>query len=352
MVYSNFVKLLLENDGIIKPIYIDNKDCNGTGLCNASILFSEGKLRMILRNVEYTLYHCEGEQQYQSCYEGPLSYYHRDDDLNLRTENFYCELNPETLEVEKYTKIDMSRLNVKPIWHFIGLEDARLVFWNNKYYACGVRRDTTENGQGRIELSELEIKYIAPDDDNNQTKDNIIVTEISRNRIEVQDTKSYCEKNWMPIKNSPFHFVKWTNPTEIVDVDLTTNLSKTIVLHDNYVKLPLDLRGGSQLIPWIDNTFISIVHECKFVPKNYNGHKDADYYHKFVIWNKDFTIKYISESFNFMTGRTEFCIGMEEVNNNIIIVFGFQDNTSYAIKIPKNNLNNLIWKTLKNVYQN
>ncbi len=88
------------------------------------------------------------------------------------------------------------------------------------------------------------------------------------------------------------------------------------------------------------------------MPKNYNGYKDADYYHRFVIWNKDFTIKYISENFNFLTGRTEFCIGIELVDNNIIIVFGFQDNASYAIKINKNNLNDLIWKKLKNVYTN
>ena len=118
MVYSNFVKLILQEEGIIKPIYINNTDSKGTGLCNASILYSEGKLRMILRNVEYTLYHCEGEQKFQSCHEGPLSYYHRDDDMNLRTENFYCELDPDTLSIKKYTKIDMSKLNVKPRWNF------------------------------------------------------------------------------------------------------------------------------------------------------------------------------------------------------------------------------------------
>ena len=39
----------------------------------------------------------------------------------------------------------------------------------------------------------------------------------------------------------------------------------------------------------------------------------------------------------------------EEVDNNIIISFGFQDNACYAIKLLKNNLNQLIWKTLKNV---
>ena len=333
MVFENLVKQIIGDGGVIAPIYINGDDSNGTGLCNASILYSEGKLRMILRNVEYTLYHCEGEQKYQSCYEGPLSYYHRDDDLKLRTTNFYCEIDPVTLRMDKYFKIDTSKLDKEPIWTFIGLEDARLVFWDNKYYACGVRRDTTTNGQGRIEFSELEIT------DNK-------VEEINRNRIEVPDTTSYCEKNWMPVKDQPFHFIKWTNPTELIKVDLGENLSKTIYQSEEFIALPYDLRGGSQLIPWTDNTYLAIVHECKFAPKNFNGHKDADYYHRFVIWNADWSIKYISDNFNFMTGRIEFCIGLEQVGDDIIIVFGFQDNAAYAIKLSKNNLTNLIWQTL------
>ena len=42
MVFINLVKTIIEDGGMIKPIYIDNKDSGGTGLCNASI-FSIGK---------------------------------------------------------------------------------------------------------------------------------------------------------------------------------------------------------------------------------------------------------------------------------------------------------------------
>ena len=34
-------------------------------------------------------------------------------------------------------------MDEKPLWTFIGLEDARMVQWSNKYFLCGVRRDTT-----------------------------------------------------------------------------------------------------------------------------------------------------------------------------------------------------------------
>ena len=88
MVYENLTKKILEMDGIIEPIYIDNKDSGGTGLCNASLLYNDNILHMILRNVEYTLHSSENKQKYQTCFEGPLSYYHRDNDLKLRTTNF------------------------------------------------------------------------------------------------------------------------------------------------------------------------------------------------------------------------------------------------------------------------
>ena len=339
MVFSNLVKTFIDNDAIIKPIYIDGKDSNGTGLCNASIIYSENKLRVILRNVEYTLYHAENEGKYHSRFEGTLSYYHKDNDLNLRTTNFYLELNKDTLEINKYNKVDTSKLDVKPIWNFIGLEDVRLTFWDNKYYMCGVRRDTTINGQGRIEMSEIKIN-----------NDN--VKEINRNRIEVSDKSSYCEKNWMPIKDKPYTFIKWCNPVEVVVVDLENKKATSIHKSDKILDLPHDIRGGSQLLPWIDNTYICIVHECKFIPRGFNNQKDANYYHRFIIWNNDYSIKYISEPFNFMTAKIEFCIGMEQVDNNIIILFGFQDNCCYGIKILKDKLEYILNNNLKNIINN
>ena len=39
---------------------------------------------------------------------------------------------------------------------FVGLEDARVVRWNNQLYICGVRRDVYDNGQGRMELCEID----------------------------------------------------------------------------------------------------------------------------------------------------------------------------------------------------
>jgi len=52
----------------------------------------------------------------------------------------------------------------------------------------------------------------------------------------------------------------------------------------------------------------------------------------------------ISERFKFMTAKIEFCIGLAQYKDDILITFGFQDNCSYLIKINKDKLNNLIYK--------
>ncbi len=334
--YENLVKTIInEYNGSIKSLIISSELTNGTGTTNSSLLVEDDKIHLIMRHVEYTLYHCENEQKYQSAEQGPLSYYHREDKEELKTNNYYCRLDPDTLEIIKTLHIDTSKLDVEPRWTFVGLEDARLTKWNDKFFLCGVRRDTTTNGQGRMELSEIII---------HEDK----VTEINRNRIEVPDINSYCEKNWMPILDEPFQFVKWTNPTEIMKVNLETNTSEQVYKNNKIYDLPFDIRGGSPLIRWDDNSYICITHEVDFTLKNQNGFKNADYYHRFIIFNKDYSIKFISDSFNFMTAKIEFCIGLAQYKDDIIITFGFQDNCSYIIRICKANLERLINDKLKN----
>jgi predicted GH43/DUF377 family glycosyl hydrolase len=333
--YENLVKTIINDyNGLIKPLIIPCELTGGTGICNPSILVEDDKIHLILRHVEYTLYICENEQKYQSANQGPLSYYHREDKNELKTNNYYCELDKDSLEIVRYHKIDTSKLDVEPIWTFIGLEDARLVKWSNRYYICGVRRDTTTNGQGRMELSEIEIM-----DDH--------VKEVNRSRIEVENKDSYCEKNWMPILSKPFHFVKWTDPTEVVNVDLETNFAQRISHKDKKNTTRYDIRGGSPLIDWFDDTYLCITHEVDFTLKNENGHKNASYYHRFVVFDKDYEIIQMTEPFNFMTGKIEFCIGLERYKDDILIVFGFQDNCSYLVKINEKSLKSFIDDVLK-----
>jgi predicted GH43/DUF377 family glycosyl hydrolase len=292
---------------------------------NPSVYVDNGKVMMNLRHCQYTIYHAEKgifEHQY-----GPLVYLNPENDITLTTKNFLCELD-EKMNIVKSTKVDTSKLDVKPIWEFIGLEDARVVRWDGKLYLCGVRRDTTTNGVGRMELSEIEVSIDS-------------VKEISRVRIDAPaPNTSYCEKNWMPVLDKPYHFIKWTNPTEVVKADPVTGACETVVLQELNADYSGNIRGGSQVIPWEDG-YLCLNH-ITYLFKSELQRKNARYRHVFTKFNKDFKIQKVSKEFSFMEGEIEFACGMAQLNDDLLITFGFQDNASFLLRTPKTIVESLL----------
>ena len=313
----SFAKIALNNGGSIHSLIIPNELTNGTGIMNPSIFIDNGKILVNIRHVNYTFYHSE-KKLFQHQW-GPLTYVHPENDMHLRTTNFYCELDAN-FNIAKYIPIDTSRFDVEPLWEFVGLEDARIFRWNEKLYVSGVRRDLDTIGTGRMELCE-----IVPDGDK--------MVEISRFRIPPpNDLNSYCEKNWMPILDKPYHYVKWSNPTEVVKVDTDNQTSQTVSFSD-FVPLPRDLRGGSQVIPWKDH-YLTITHEVDLFNSEV-GRKDARYMHRIILWDKNFKIVKYSKEFSIMGGDVEFCVGLTEYGKDFLITFGFQDNVAYLLKFPQ-----------------
>ena len=313
---NNFVRQVLDAGGDIAPLIIPAEKTNGTGIFNPSIYNDNGNLILNFRHCQVTIYHSEkGIFEHQW---GPLAYMNPENDITLTTTNYFCTINDKLL-VDTFYKIDTSKLDVKPIWEFIGLEDGRLFRWDGKLYICGVRRDTTTNGQGRMEMSELEVTETG-------------VTEVSRFRIPAPGANdSYCEKNWMPILDQPFHFIKWSNPTEIVKVDPDNKTCETVFMGE-YTPKPFDYRGGSQLIK-IKDHYVAITHTVNLF-KSEQGKKDCTYRNCFIVWDKDWNVVKYGEPFSFMNAEIEFCTGMCEYNGDILLPFGVQDNAAYLLKIP------------------
>ncbi len=318
----NFVKYALEKGGSIHPLVIPSVDLKGPAITNPSIYLDGDRILVNLRNINYTLYHSE-KKKYEHHW-GPLVYIHPENDIRLRTKNIMCELDKD-MRIKWYHHIDTSSFPDKELWEFVGLEDARIVRWHGKLYICGVRRDLDTTGRGRMELSEIEITDSG-------------VKELAQYRIPVPgysvDEGSYCEKNWMPILDMPFHFVKWTNGTEIVKFDIDTGETTQVVL-TNWRDLGcIDLRGGSQVIPFVDGYRFCLNHET-FLSRSEQDRKDGQYRHRFVVWDNDWNIKKVSRRFSFLRGEIEFAVGMAEYNDDYLITFGFQDNAAYLLRVSK-----------------
>jgi len=335
---DNLAKQIIAEGGDIVPILISSAGTNGMGLMNPSIVIDGKDILVNLRWVDYSFFHSEKEQKYWSRW-GPLTYIHPENDLTLKTINYLCKLDPNTLEVINYAKIDTSQLDIPPVWEFHGLEDARLVKWDNKLYGIGVRRDVKPNGEGRMQYQETEYNFVDGCIDCSKAK------EIKRNRIQPPiDPNSYCEKNWMPILDMPHHFVKWTNPTEVVKANLNDNTSTQVYTTEKFINIGRDLRGGSQVIKWGDG-WLAITHELIPGENNHEvkGIKDAHYLSRFVYWNSNWEIEKTSEDFRFMDARIEFTTGLADLNEEFVLAtFGWADCSAYTAKIPKNLINKLL----------
>ncbi len=316
---ENFAKLSIENGGSIIPLLIDSKNTNGTGLTNCSIFPDGDNVYINLRHVEYTLYHSE-KVKYAHPW-GPVVYLHPENDWRLKTNNFMGMLNESHEDFSFYSKVDTSEHDQTPLWEFVGLEDARLVKWDNKLYLSGVRRDTTTNGEGRMELSEVEI-----------LSDNTF-KEVSRQRIPIPGPgPSYCEKNWMPVVDLPYHYVKWCNPTEVVEYDPESKTSRTVFLGETPLDINFDFRGGSQVLPYKNDYRIALCHVTSLF-KSETGKKDCTYRHRFIIWDKQWNVVSYTDEFDFIGGHVEFSCGACFHKGMFLITFGFQDNTSFLLKV-------------------
>ena len=328
--HHGLVHYALKRGGSIHPITLPKELTGETGIMNPSIFIHDGKILMNVRHVNYTLYHSEGKKFPHTW--GPLQYLHPENDITLTTHNIMTELDAD-LNVLNAGRIKMNLDTGEPTWNFIGLEDGRLFSWDDRLFLCGVRRDCYDSdGTGRMEMAEIE--FIDGE-----------WQEISRNPIPAPgDDGTFCEKNWMPIIDKPWHFVKWCNPVEVVKYD-PENRTTTTVVHDSEktYKLPRDLRGGTQVYPIGDNR-MTITHEVDLSRDTF-GRKDGHYNHRIIVWDEEWNMVHNTQDFHFLgtqidptTGNEyniEFATGMAFLDGNVLIAFGYQDNGTFILKMPE-----------------
>ena len=321
----------LKRGGSVVPITLPPELTGETGVMNPSIFVHKGRILMNIRHVNYTLYHSEGKKFVHQF--GPLAYVHPENDVTLTTHNIMCELD-EDMNVISSGRINMKLDTGNPTWNFVGIEDGRLFSWEDRLFLCGVRRDCYDNkGTGRMELCEIE-----------QVDGEWI--EVGRFPIPAPgNNDSYCEKNWMPVIDMPWHFVKWTNPTEVVKFDVVTGTCTQVHLDEkNRYNFRRDLRGGTQVININDKQRIAITHEVDLF-KDIFGRKDGHYMHRIVVWDENWNITHSTKEFTFMGCQhdvtkdlkygIEFATGLAFHNGFALISYGFQDNACFVMKVPE-----------------
>lgn len=334
---SNFVKKILEaHAGEIKPLLLPVKDLDGPTLKNPSVIMTkDGKLLVNIRNVNCSLYQID-KGKYSEVWSPNLNEYvniNNENNFTQITTNYIAELNSK-LDIIRYTKVDTSSFDTQQSsWKYLGLEDARLIEWNDSIYLCGVRTDSS--GRGRMELSELNI----------MTKNDVFsIKEISRLRIPGPPPDAeHCMKNCTPVEDLPYHLVKWHNPTYLMKFDRFGKRPTEGVQTNEYHSMPYDMRGGSQILRFRDG-YLSLVHEPFWSEySSEHGKKDLHYLHRFVYWtDTQFGNRKFSKAFSLLNMRIEFVCGMTKYKDDFLITFGASDNLAYILKVSQDFIYNFI----------
>lgn len=324
-----FVNFCLMGGATVTPLDIDIHDPMWPGYCNPSIMWDEKdqNFKMIIRNVNYVLHGATDFTKNWSNW-GPVYYsIPVEDGRNLKTQNFIGVNKDPSHEPWEFQLIKTNKYT--PIWEFQGEEDARIIRWDNKLYTTGVRRDDNREGRGRMELMHLSENGFQ---------------EISRVKVGAVNENSYCEKNWMPIKDMPFHYVQLANPTVVVKTDPKTGKTYEVV-HKDRVEGMIDenfdlLRGSSQVVRWGDY-WIALVHTCEMWWTS-SERKFAKYCHVFVVWDNDWNIIKMSPLFNFANYGVEFTCGLEYHDGKFYIPFAIEDNFVFLMIADENIIRNFI----------
>ena len=202
---------------------------------------------------------------------------------------------------------------------FAGLEDVRLVVWNDTLYGIGSRPCVVEN---KVILQLIEYNE-----------------DFSISRSWFINTDKKMEKNWQPIEDHPFTFMYdpdksatvTLNIDELQEADDLDN--PTIINNISTPEFTFNLSGSTQVIRLDDELYVSICHTShRYVGNDSYGH--WVYNHYFVLYDNDMNKLWVSEPFRFVSDCMEFSCGMCKDTDNIYISFSMYDGITHLLSIP------------------
>lgn len=261
-----------------------------------SLYIDNGNLIGIQRFVNYSL-HSSG------------SYTIRAEDNKVRTINHLVTLG-DNLEITSRKEIESPKGTYDSL--IKGLEDIRFIDRNTL-----IAVSNEYNSKKIPELCYIELK-----DDK--------ITKLLPLRI---NGEIKTEKNWLPIiiNDGKIQFIYSYHPFIIYSFDPSENQLKKI--HEQKTSLYMkNMRGSAAPIPY-RNGHLILIHSVHYaLPRKY--------YHQFLyLVNNEL---HVSEFFVFKKPAIEYCIGMVQYNNNLLLCYSSDDNSTEIMSIPLSAVDSMI----------
>jgi glycosyltransferase involved in cell wall biosynthesis len=224
------------------------------------------------------------------------SYVTPDGDACIRTENSLCELDPITLQVTAASDIKPPSDYPEPLYRAVqGFEDIRLFTSNDDFlHFIATVRDINAEGIATPITGVIQPCAIGFSVDYRMTDWRIIP----------HKDGSRHEKNWMPVNafDGVFGgglFVYSCDPTIVLG-----RFGQTIAARQSPIACE-NWRGSSQLINFMDG-WLAVIHEVNEMP----GAGERSYLHRFVFFDRSFTIERWSRQFYLQRRGIEFVAGL------------------------------------------
>ena len=265
---------------------------------NPSIAVSPaGELRVIVRTVNYTL-----------ASDG-VSYRFLDPDGVVRTRNYLIDIDPSSLAIMAVHPLIMVPAGKVLPGPVVGLEDARLIELDGRWLASATVRD--RNDTWRCEMAIAAVDPAAA----------------SELLVLPSPFGEQHEKNWMPFKyQDGLHFLYSVGPTIVLSCNEHTG-QLTELRTGKAPAWASNVRGGSQGLRVADG-YVFVVHEVEA-----HGER-RDYLHRLVHFNSQWCLDSASPAFRFLAPGIEFCAGIAQVGDDVVLSFGSQDRAAYLARAP------------------
>lgn len=267
---------------------------------NPSILKTKEGYQVILRSVNYTQ-------------TGAKIFTTLDVDGIFRTRNFLVSYDPAfNLQTQSEIVEFLPRERAPPCL-VDGMEDCRIISFEDSYWFTCNTRDTNPNGMPQITLCKLAEQRARK------------FIEVERLTPLLGPNPNRCEKNWLPfVKDGAIHVIYSYDPFIIYKPDLVSGECKTVLSYTTNLDFS-HFRGSAGPIEF-DGGYLILVHETI----HFHDYTRA-YLHRFIYLDKDLKIKKLSKPFTFRHQGIEFCCSMtlDHSGKDLILPIGIEDHEAY-----------------------
>ena len=267
-----------------------------------SLLSTKKGFEGVVRTVNYSI-----DKNFQ--------YIIRDPENKVKTKNYWIQMEKNFFK--QYELVIDKKCIKKRNSHIEGLEDMRICKGNQTLYALATSFEYGNYDKPSVCLCLFDKNY------NGQ----YYIKEILPTFYKDDE----CQKNWALFYDKGLFAIYSHNPLTILEIDTQTGKSTVSIEKENPFNLS-SIRGSSSPVK-INDDWIMIVHEVL-------QRETRKYFHRFIMYDKDWNFKNISLPFYFEEFFVEFCLSISvDKDKDITIFYSKEDNESKYMKIPFQKIN-------------